>query len=176
MKQILGFDSFNKVETIMEKKLVHPIIYVDLDGTLCDFETAAVKVLGPDFKHHQKDQTAFWKQLAPPHIKNFFGTLDWMPGAKDVWERIKPFKPTVLTATENAWAVPQKKQWVADHLGKNVHVIITRSTEKSKHSGHNKILIDDRSDIIYRWKKAGGIGIHYTHADKVLEKLNAILP
>jgi hypothetical protein len=175
MNNRLNFSTFERVEALLETKLMHPVIYVDLDGTLCDFESRAAELLGKDFKSTHSE-TEFWKALAPPRVKNFFGTLDWMPGAKDVWARIKPFKPTVLTATGNTWAVPQKHQWVARELGSTVHVIITRSTQKSKYAGPKKILIDDRADIIKRWKDAGGIGIRYNTAAQVLEKLNAILP
>lgn len=159
--------------TLFEAKTKYQF-YIDMDGTLCDFEKKAKEIFNTD-DLKKIDEKALWKKLAPPNTKNFFGSLDWMPGAQKIWAVIAPYKPTILTATQNAWAIPQKRQWVAQHLGKNIPVKITRSHEKHLHAKKNAVLIDDRSDIIYRWRKQGGIGIRYSTAEKVLAQLKTLL-
>lgn len=163
----------NFKDFLKETKQYH--IYCDLDGTLCDFISAAEKVFGTKDFHKNIPEDQFWDRLSPKHIENFFGNLKWLQGAKQLWALIQPYNPTILTATSNPWAIPQKRQWVQLHLGKNVPIIFTRSQLKHIHADHNSILIDDRSDIIHNWKSKGGIGIHATNPKVAIQQLKPYL-
>ena len=173
MNQILSFRQYVEEQSSNGSK--HYTIYCDLDGVLANFDKSAKEIIGPDYHElYKANESEFWHRLAPPKTKNFFGSLEWQPGGEQLWNFIKSYHPTILTGIGNAWGPPQKRQWAASKLGNNVPVIVTRSSKKYQHAGPNKILIDDRSDIIRRWKQHGGIGIHHKTAATTIEKLKSL--
>lgn len=149
-------------------------IYVDLDGVLVDFERGAKEILGSNWKEISKNETEFWRLISPPNHKNFFGGLEWMSDGHILWNFIKKYHPTILTGVGNAWAHPQKRQWVQHELGANQPLIITRSSKKYEHAKSNHILIDDRADIIRRWKQHGGVGIRHKSAEQTITQLQSL--
>lgn len=152
-------------------------LFVDLDGVLADFDKGIEKLLGqrpPRDRNADKEfKKKMWKAVGRYQKEggHFWGDLDMMPDAASLWDYVKKYNPSILTATGNPGynAGQQKVVWVEHHLGANIPVHLTRkSEEKAQFAGPNHILIDDREKSIEPWTAAGGIGIlHRSAADSI---------
>jgi hypothetical protein len=94
-----------------------PTIYLDCDGVLADFDRGAERVLGlgPRAYERRFGLGRFWAALAA--APDFFGTLDLMPDALDLFEAVRAHDPVILTGLpRGTWAEPQKRAWAARHF------------------------------------------------------------
>lgn len=110
--------------------------------------------------------------------EGFFLNLEPMPGAKRMFEKANSMvstKPKILSSpVDSPFCEPEKRQWVAKHLGMpDEDVIIDH--EKFKYAAPNNILIDDRRKSIDPWIAAGGIGILHTSPEDTLKQLEEII-
>lgn len=157
-------------------------VYVDLDGVLSNLDKGMEKiyreVLGVEEKHD--DNKVGTCDLYTKKVWDACGTyqenggelwyeLELMHDALELWEYVKPYNPQILSATgpEQFNAEPQKRRWVAENLGEDVIVNLTRkASEKAKYATPQSILIDDKTKAIIPWTNKGGIGIlhHATHS------------
>jgi hypothetical protein len=153
-------------------------IYVDLDGVLADYDTRANEVLGTD--NHYKYEFVwgaadYWKQL---HVKgNFFSSLGLMPGAKLLWNAVRPLGPKVLTALPSTGAEEvdrQKRKWVSGMIDPNAEVITCKTVEKPNYCQPGDILIDDRAINRDAWIAKGGTYIIHTDAERTIGTLKAL--
>jgi hypothetical protein len=97
-----------------------------------------------------------------------------MPGGKELWDYIKPYNPTLLTAPSyHDSSRIGKALWVQDHIP-GTKIIFKQAKQKSDLAGPNKILIDDREDTIMSWKAKNGIGILYKNTDQVINDLKQL--
>ena len=82
----------------MKKTLLHflyeqgikhrlPHVYLDMDGVLVDLEKGAFEVHGAKINDVPKPER--WDKINA--IKNFWKNLEWMPGAKQMWDFLKPY-------------------------------------------------------------------------------------
>lgn len=138
-----------------------PPLFLDLDGVLADFYAGVVAVTGQP--PQVRPSGAMWKALAAH--PDFYGTLDLMADALDLWAFCAPFGPTILTGLPlGRWAEPQKRAWVARVLGADVPVVACLSREKHRWSGPGHVLVDDRASLRDAWEGAGGVFVHHTGA------------
>jgi hypothetical protein len=84
-------------------------LFIDLDGVLADFDTAARALLGrsPD----DVPPGVMWAAIR--NAPDFFGTLAEMHDARVLWEFVQPYAPTILTGSprgEAAHALRLEKQ------------------------------------------------------------------
>ncbi len=112
-------------------------VYIDMDGVLCDFETAFAR-----------DKALFTDTAYPQSREGFYLNLSLIPGAQDAMnvlltaDNIDPF---ILTAPSiyNPLSYTEKRLWVEKHLGfKWVRRLII-SPDKSLLKGD--VLIDDHN-------------------------------
>jgi hypothetical protein len=146
-------------------------LFIDLDGVLADFDRGVEAVLGrrPD----QVPTGIMWRALAQQ--PDFFGTLQCMADARQLWEFCRPYAPTILTGLPmGQWAPAQKRRWVASMLGTDVRVITCMSRDKPRYSGPGHILIDDREKVRDGWEAAGGIFIHHRSARQSIAALRRL--
>jgi 5'(3')-deoxyribonucleotidase len=144
--------------------ITKPIVLIDLDGVLCDFESRKRELEAQGFKGSSifKHPHAY-KDLAP------------MPKAIEAWNLLQEKYETYILSTP-AWSNPdswaEKRIWVENYLGKTAHKKLILSHNKGLVIGD--YLIDDRT--------ANGVGdfkgehIHfgteeYPDWDAVLKKL-----
>ena len=147
-----------------------PLIYVDLDNTLANFELKFFQLTGK--RVHEVDSEYLWGAITAYDDAGgqWFADLPLMPDAMQLWEYVKPHNAKILTATgrEEEKASRQKRIWTAAVLGieDDSRVITVRKSEfKALHASPGAILIDDHLErSIKPWIAAGGIGIHHTHA------------
>ncbi len=113
------------------------IVYVDMDGVLCDFKGAfqTKRSENPDIKYPQS-QYGFFRNLLP------------MPGALDAMNELKRNEKIdlyILTAPSiyNPLSYSEKREWVEKHLGMDM----VKKLIISPHKGLNKgdYLIDDNN-------------------------------
>jgi len=72
-----------------------PDIYCDLDQVLVAFMKGAEAAIGGDFATSDKDER--WKAIN--QTKGFWANLDWMPGAKRLYQFIEKYDPYVCLLT-----------------------------------------------------------------------------
>jgi len=152
-------------------------IYCDMDGVLCDYIKRIMEHY-PDAvkKDWIQGQDVSFGQLAKT-IPDFWETLDWMPGGRKLWNFIKHFEPSILSAPSryDERSVGGKVNWIENHLGPNVDPFLIKSPEKQFYSRPGRILIDDMEYIIEQWRARGGIGIVHVDADQTIRELVKIL-
>lgn len=153
-------------------------IYVDLDGVLADYDKAANEALGTD--NHYKYEfiwgaDAYWKRL---HARgDFFASLRLMPGAKTLWETVKPYGAKILTALPKSNPKPvdeQKRKWVESKIDWHAEVITCMTSEKPNYCKPGDVLIDDRAINRTAWMHKGGIYIIHTDTERTIGTLTAL--
>ena len=71
-----------------------PDIYCDMDQVLVDFLGGAEKVVGAPFA--KSDNKTRWSKISG--TKDFWANLDWMPGAKKLYQRVAKYDTRILSA------------------------------------------------------------------------------
>ena len=150
-----------------------PRIYCDMDGVLCDFEYAANKVTGQVWGGLTTGQD--WESIRK--TKNFWSTLPWKSGGRQLWNYIKKFDPHILSAytTEDPNCKPGKRRWLSNNLelsGSRINLV--RRSEKRNFAMDGRrpaILIDDYPKNISDFKSAGGIGIIHSNTQTTISQL-----
>lgn len=169
-----------KLEDVTKKPFK---LYVDLDGVLADFMTGASKDLnfpvdearlGTDNKY----RNMFWKKVREfsSNGGELWRHLDKMPDADVLWNYVKQFNPTILTAAGDPKynADPQKRAWIQDNLGDVPTIVVQTSKEKASLAGPDSILVDDRAKSIDPWTAAGGKGVLHTSAANSIAQLKKL--
>lgn len=150
-------------------------IYCDMDGVIADFDKR-FKDLNPEKLSAAQYQTKygtekFWDLIDEENKVKFWVGIPWMPDGKELWDYIKKYKPTLLSAPSKK---PQsrlgKRLWVKNNIP-GTPLILASADKKQNYSGGNKILIDDRKDNVDQWRSQGGIGIAHTSAQDTIKQL-----
>ena len=147
---------------------------IDLDGVLTDFSKQLCKLLNKplDRKYDFGNNPKIWKKIDEAG-EEYWATMKWMPDGHELWNYVKKYKPTILTApSRHESSKKGKRVWLRENLPKTPYII---DEDKSKHAKKDYILIDDRKKNIDKWEKAGGIGILHKSAKGTIKKLKNIL-
>lgn len=100
---------------------------------------------------------------------DFWAHLPWMPGGRELWAFIAPYKPFILTSPMNKGSEIGKAFWIDEHLGPDGPEEIHMDREKYKWAtdsdGSQNILIDDWAENTIPWESAGGIAIQHIDGD-----------
>lgn len=111
-----------------------PILCIDMDGVLCDFDTRYTVLRAMGVREHQ-----IWKH---PELYN---DLDPIIGAVEAWEKLQDKYDTYILSTP-PWSSPlawsQKREWVEKYLGKTAKKKLILCHNKGIVNGD--YLIDDR--------------------------------
>jgi len=154
-----------------------PELYCDLDQVLVDFLKGAEKVVGQPFA--KSDNKTRWSKISG--TKDFWANLEWMPGAKKLYQRVAKYDTHILSAYsgKDPNSIKGKMTW----LGKNTSVprskihLVKREAKKAfakTKDGRPNVLIDDYIKNIKEWESAGGIGIRHTNISKTLAELKKL--
>ena len=160
----------------IEAKEDLPDIYCDLDQVLVNFMKGAEDAIGADFKSVDKDER--WSKIN--NTKGFWANLEWMPGAKRLYQYIEKYNPYVLSAYSGRDPSSRngKMKWLAKNTNwKKSHVNLVMRSHKQKFAvinGKPNVLIDDYIKNINEWEKKGGIGIHHTNVSKTIGELKRL--
>jgi 5'(3')-deoxyribonucleotidase len=149
-------------------------VIIDLDGVLTDFQKQLAKLLDKpldrdwDFGNDPK----IWKKIDDAG-EEFWKNMPWMPDGQELWNAVKKYKPTILTApSRHPSSTAGKKVWLKENLP---DVPYTIDKKKQDYAKDGYILIDDREKNIKKWEDAGGIGILHKDAKSTIKKLEEIM-
>jgi hypothetical protein len=151
-------------------------IYCDMDGVLCDFDKRFEQFGGMSPKEYENKYgtNKFWELIDDKVGYSFWSKIPWMSDGKQLWEYIKKYKPSLLSApSKKSSSRYGKRLWVNENLP-GTKLILASREKKQNYSGKNKILIDDRSDNVNEWIAKGGIGILYTSASNTINELKKL--
>lgn len=150
-------------------------IKVDLDGVMADFEGALRDRFQMNMKEHRKQ---VWGKIAyyNDNVEPWFYSLPKMADADLLWEYLVAnyAQVDILSAggTTPRDAAGQKKAWVGDHYGYDVHVDVVQSgPEKAEFATGTTLLIDDREKVLNPFLDAGGLGVLHTSAADTISEL-----
>jgi hypothetical protein len=152
-------------------------VFCDMDGVLTDFEKRFTS-LNPEKLSPAQYQTKygiekFWSFIDEENGVKFWVGMQWMKDGKELWEYIKKYNPTLLSApSRNNESRLGKRLWVKNNLP-GVKLILASADKKQNYSGRNKVLIDDRKDNIDQWRSQGGIGILHSNTQDTIKQLQA---
>jgi hypothetical protein len=154
-------------------------LYVDLDGVMANLEKFVFELTGHWLTDNDQTDQHAWEQFHALEKggRPSYSAFEMMPDAQELWDYVKKYKPTILTATgpEYEHATKEKTSWVQKHLSGHGDIItVNRSRKKAKHATPTSILIDDRMVSIGPWTNAGGIGILHTSAHDTITQLQQL--
>ena len=136
----------------------------------------AEKAIGGSFASADKEKR--WNAIN--QTKGFWANLEWMPGAKRLWDFISKYDTEILSAYSGR--DPSSRTGKLKWLSKNTKIkrgkinLVMRS-DKQKYAttnGKPNILIDDYIKNINEWETKGGIGIHHTNVSKSIAELKRL--
>tara|TARA_B100000315_G_C14137042_1_gene389638 strand:- start:7 stop:522 length:516 start_codon:yes stop_codon:yes gene_type:complete len=153
-----------------------PDIYCDLDMVLVDFVKSADKAVGGSFVNTPKDER--WNKIN--QTKGFWANLDWMPGAKRLYDFIMKYDPQVLSAYAGRDPTSRtgKLKWLKKNTkwkSSRINLVIRSHKQKfATTDGKPNVLIDDYEKNINDWESSGGIAIHHTNVGKTIAELKRL--
>lgn len=153
-----------------------PQIFLDCDGVLADFDTAAREFLGmcPRRYEDKYGSERFWRVLEDHG--SFYRDLPLMVDARELYEGVKHLNPIILTGCpRGGWAEPQKRVWAHQHFP-GVPMFTCRSADKSLYMRPGDVIIDDWPQHREAWLAKGGIWINHESAKWSLAELWTIYP
>lgn len=114
-----------------------PILYIDMDNVLVDFESSFAKLSDDDRLEYEgrMDQ-----------VPGIFALMDPMPGAIEAYAKLAAEFDTYILSTapwDNPSAWSDKLLWVKKHLGSAGHKRLILSHHKHLNAGD--YLVDDRT-------------------------------
>jgi 5'(3')-deoxyribonucleotidase len=100
----------------------------------------------------------------------FWANLPWMPGGKELWAFIAPYKPHILTSPMAKGSEYGKTMWIHENLGKlsreqKVHMSHKKYKWAVNEDGSSNVLIDDWSKNTVPWANADGIAIQHVNGN-----------
>jgi 5'(3')-deoxyribonucleotidase len=136
-----------------------PSIYCDLDMVLVNFIKGADAAVGGSFVDTPKDER--WSKVN--QVKGFWENLEWMPGAKRLYQFIARYDAHVLSAYTDRDPTSRvgKMKWLA----KNTDF---------KRSNINLVLRSQKQKNIREWEAQGGIGILHTKVSETINELKRL--
>ena len=153
-----------------------PDIYCDMDGVLCNFMKAADYAAGGSFV--TTDSKERWMKIN--QTRGFWENLEWMPGAKRLYQKIMKYNPYILSAYSGRDPTSRngKMKWLAKNTDfKKSNILLVMRSQKQKYAttnGKPNVLIDDYIKNIKEWESKGGIGVHHTSVSKSIGELNRL--
>ena len=161
-------------------------VYVDMDGVLANFHGYFKQLFGWDLPKGDADKKPeldqkMWKQINDYGKSRFFEELPWIEGSKTVWNFLVDnfINVKILSALGKSNASDDltrkgKMAWLNENIPKLLEkdIILVANKHKKRHySKPNDIIIDDTPVVIEEWNNRGGIGIFFTDAKSVIQKL-----
>lgn len=138
------------------------MIYLDMDGVLCDFHGRYTKLFGDIDKVPKKQWRTNWKEFIKG--KNF-ETLDLIKGAEELLKFVRTLDTPVEILTSSGGpdnheeVARQKLVWLRQHGIKYKANVVPGGQKKAEFAAVDRVLVDDTPRVIEAYRKAGGYGI-----------------
>jgi len=164
------------------------ILHLDMDGVLTDFDEGFKKISGglnPDeyrTKHGRGGEASLFLRDGG----NFFAGLDWIAGGKELLSfatsHFKLVRILSSARTGKDWekfkdVQAGKLKWLAANAPeiqkKNIIIVPFANLKAARHSGPDRILVDDKDTTIASWRRYGGLGVLHRSIDylKTIDEL-----
>ena len=159
-----------------------PVIYIDMDGVLCDLFNRAAELNSVDH-YHQMTKAQWESFLQDSDAYELFTGLPMFTTANALLEMVKGMFGgyRILSSPlsfDKAGSIAGKREWLQKHITVPADGWIF-DHEKFKYAvqsdGTPNILIDDWSKNIVPWNERGGIGIKYQADENSLAELKQML-
>ena len=144
-----------------------PIIYVDMDGVLANFDKGVRASIGVSADDMSRDQKNIL--LSTP---GFFRNLEPLPDAQAAWQTLNRTYPHVrilsAVSDKNDECGAEKIGWIQQHLNptpKPRDVQCVLQSDKKRFASSNTVLIDDNIKNIREFEAADGVGVLHTPGD-----------
>ena len=159
-----------------------PIIYCDMDGVLADFKTGAQRTTGMSINKWMNIPSSREKWSLIKAKKDFWSTLPWMSGGRQLWSYISKFDPHILSAyVEESYdpnCIPGKTKWLNKNAGisnrSKINLVKRKEKKLFAKKGNPSILIDDYEKNVREFINAGGKAIHHTNTSKTISELKKL--
>jgi 5'(3')-deoxyribonucleotidase len=150
-------------------------IFVDMDGTITDFDKAFKDITGqlPDKYEEEYGRSALW---IPINLAGqpFWENMKWLKDGKELWKYVKKHNPTILSSPSNEKSsVTGKEKWLKKNL-MGVKYILDHNKHQYVKNGEKDILIDDTPKKIKLWRGAGGTGILHKSTQNTIKELKKL--
>ena len=148
-------------------------VLLDMDGVLCDFVSAAMRVHGFSYDEAlwPEGQDALFDTLGVS-VSEFWREIDRFDEEQGFWARLKayswfqdlvamvePIGFTIATSpSSDPFCASGKVQWLHRHFGETFNNYMVGS-QKSLLAARGRVLIDDRDKECDRFREAGGEAI-----------------
>lgn len=148
-------------------------VFLDCDGVLADFESAAIRVAGrvPRSGGSSEEVAVLWGKIA--RSPDFFFHLEKLPDADMLVEGVLAmgFQPVILTGLPRFMdAAEQKMRWAERHYPA-LKMITCAARLKRVHGRPGDVLIDDLERYRSEWEQMGGVFILHQSAAESLRAL-----
>jgi hypothetical protein len=150
-------------------------IFCDMDGVLCDFEERFEYFSGMSPRQYENElgKKKFWNLINKAGV-GFWVGMKWMPDGKQLWNYIKKYNPTLLSApSQQSESRLGKRLWVKNNIP-GTKLILSRASDKKNYAQKNHILIDDRASNVQDWINEGGVGILHTSTQNTISQLQKL--
>jgi 5'(3')-deoxyribonucleotidase len=156
-----------------------------MDGCLTDFDRQFRKFSGglspEEYKRRGEVETSLLKKVG----QGFWSELEWIQGGRELYDvAVSHFEVVRILSSAgtgkdvNQYKIVQrgKIEWLEKNIPsieKRNIIIVPFASLKSRHSGTERILVDDKLSTINQWDLKGGIGLLHDAASykKTLRKL-----
>jgi len=151
-------------------------LYLDMDGVLCDFQSAYTKL-----RTGAADNTKRFKAAVIDH--KIFENLEFMPDAKELLAHVRtlPVHIEILTSVgtfdpfQGEETKRQKRLWLSKHNIMYKPNFVRSKPEKAEYATSTSILVDDSIGCIEPFNAKGGHGILHTAAKKTNSNLDSLI-
>ena len=148
--------------------------YLDMDGVVADWESAAAQFFGRPIRLNGATNTVTeWDSIKTQH--RFYRTLPLMPRVDELVALSRQYRDALgwnllfLTAVpkndDMPWAFYDKVLWAQEHFPDIPVHFGPHSWDKQKHCKSGDILVDDRASNCREWVSAGGVCFRVTAND-----------
>jgi len=151
-------------------------LYLDMDGVLCDFQTAYTKL-----RTGAEDNKKRFRAAVIDH--KIFETLEFMPDAKELLTHVRtlPVHIEILTSVgtfdpfQGEETKRQKRLWLSKHNIMYKPNFVRSKPEKAEYATPKSILIDDSIGCVKPFEFADGHAILHTSAKKTIAELDNLI-
>jgi hypothetical protein len=156
-------------------------VYVDIDGVLANFERRYFERYGelPGSMRDKKEFNNYWNDFV---LTKQFETLELWPGATELLQYLDSqtaVEKEILSSSGGPKyhdnVTEQKKVWLKKFDILYPANIVSGRKNKSLYAKPDTVLIDDTSDVITAFNKAGGIGILHKEIGNTLMLLDKVI-
>jgi hypothetical protein len=155
------------------------IIYVDMDGVLCNFEKRYFEKFGVSTSEVRRSMKHLYSSNWEAFVKDReFESLDWFTDAKELVKFLNSLsiKKEILSSTAGDtfydFIAGQKSKWLDDHGIDWQRNFVPGRKYKKNYARKDVLLIDDTMDVVDSFSNANGFSILHRDVKETINLIN----